>query len=119
MTALRAKLYLMRRDLALVGLVGSLAIVLTALLATTSPAAAGRSSLQSPVSPLIEPTAEVNLPVRETPEPSGQPTVEVAKTPSPDQPIARSSNPPIPLGVLAGFMVVIGVIALVIALSRG
>jgi hypothetical protein len=118
-TALCAKLYPVRRDLVLVGLVGSLAIVLTVLLATTSPATAGPLSLQSPVSPLIEPTTEADPPAQETSEPPVGPAVEVAETISPDQPAARSSKPPISVGVLAGLMVVVGIIALIITLSRG
>ena len=118
MTTLSAKPYTIRRDLAQVGLVGLLAILVTALLATTSPATAGPPSLQSPISPLIEPTGEAGTPAQMTPEQPALPTAEVAETPSPDQPTVHPGEPPIPLGVLAGVMVVVGIMALIIALHR-
>lgn len=118
MTTLSAKPHTIRRDLAQVGIVGLLAIFVTALLATTSPATAGPSSLQSPVSPLFEPTREAGTPAQMTPEQPALPTAEVAETLSSDQPTVRPGEPPIPLGVMAGVMVVVGMIALIIALRR-
>ena len=103
------------KDVALLLVLAGLALGLAGLLAAGDPAMASNLSLQSPVSPVEQP-APTMAPAAEPAAAPGATTMpalspEAAESPS-------DSQPPIPVGVLAGLMVVIGLVALVIGLRR-